>query len=135
MDTQPRRAASCLRWAPRVGAAALVLGALAGWVVPQQQSIVKALGLGRGPGTLPAMSGSAQVGDVVPTGKNTAYATLVGTMCRTAPADRGAAAEPECVANEDPAATNLPHFTLQLIDTPQSGWKVRFQPATSGVEQ
>lgn len=113
---------------------ALVIGdynSASGWVAAEQQDIVKALGLGRGPGTLPTMSGSVRVGNVVPTGTNTAYAAMVGTMCRTAPAEgSGAAPKRECVSNEDPA-TSLPYFTVQLIDTAQAGWKVHFPPTAS----
>lgn len=113
---------------------ALLIGdynSASGWVVAEQQGIVKALGLGRGPGTLPTMSGNVRVGNIVPTGTNTAYATMVGTMCRTAPAEgSGAAPKPECVSNKDPA-TSFPYFTVQLIGTAQTGWKVHFQPAAS----
>ncbi|WP_435769890.1 hypothetical protein [Nocardioides sp. SYSU DS0651] len=99
------------------------------WVVADQQGALQALGLGRGPGTTPQMSGTMKVAAVNPTGEDTSYATFVGTMCRTAPAEGGTTPSPECLSNDDPD-TDLPYFIVQLIDTPEQGWQVHFQPPT-----
>ncbi len=95
------------------------------WVTPEQQGIVQALGMGRGPGTLPTMTGHVRVGTVVSAGETTASVTFTGEMCRTAPADGSATPEPECVANQDPD-TDLPYFIVHVLETPGHEWAVYF---------
>ncbi len=99
--------------------------AAAQWVTPEQQGIVQALGLGRGPGTLPEITGRVGIGSVVATGETTASVALVGSMCRTVPSRGDQVSDPECVTNHDPR-TDLPYFVVQVRRISQHDWKVHF---------
>jgi hypothetical protein len=105
------------------------------WVKRDQRGIVEALGLGRGPGTMPHLSGQVSAGSLKSTGEGpegqTAAVTFIGEMCRT-PAETAEHPAPktECVRNDD-AEVGPPYFTVDLVDTPTEGWRVVFATPTA----
>jgi hypothetical protein len=130
-NTQPPSASTT----SEVGPGAVALGYIravtqgdftsaAEYVTAGQQGMLQALALGTGAQTPVHLWGEVSLGRVITEGDQ-AVASIVGTMCRLAPAPGTASTSPECVENSDPA-TDSPLFQVHLTKIPSTGWKVTF---------
>lgn len=103
------------------------LKSAAEYVLPDQKGMLQALALGAGPGTIARVWGNVSLGRVE-TSDDSATASFLGTMCRSASGGAGTPADTECIEEHD-VRTSSPQFLVHLARVSPVEWRVTFYPS------